>query len=61
MKGKLKGKAYSRTEYLFKKNHPFRWRMKQVLKQLTKLLNGKSEKEPVRKHLSPTDFDPSAS
>lgn len=31
--GKMKGKAYSREEYLFKKAHPFRWWLGSNLKR----------------------------
>jgi hypothetical protein len=31
--GKLKGKAYTKEEYLFKKAHPFRWWLGNGLKE----------------------------
>lgn len=34
----LKGKAYSRETYLFKKKYPIKWKVIQVLKQVAQWL-----------------------
>jgi hypothetical protein len=35
----LKGKAYGRESYLFKKKHPIRWHIRKWLKRLNRMIN----------------------
>jgi hypothetical protein len=46
---KISGTAYSKEEYFFKKKHPLRWKFRQFLKRLIRLVNGSSNKETVRR------------
>lgn len=39
MKGKLKGTAYTKEEFLYKKAHPIKWQIRQFFKNL---FNGKA-------------------
>lgn len=36
--GKLKGTAYTREMYLFRKNYPIRWWLRRLFKKLIKLV-----------------------
>lgn len=36
--GNLKGTAMKREDYLFKKSHPIRWKLRKLLKRLMKKL-----------------------
>jgi hypothetical protein len=43
--GNLKGKAYSREEFLFKQAHPVKWWIAHQLKRLVRKLYGTNKKQ----------------
>jgi hypothetical protein len=47
--GKMKGKAYTKEEYLFKKAHPFRWWLGNGLKEFFRWRRRVARKWQMRK------------